>query len=145
MKLSKNDKFYNVKLSTLKAEKNECLEAAENFDKKTKMQKKRTLHHYLDRQKEVYKGSKIKILIDFDKKFVSSVKSFAIKKEAKISLTTRFLNGKMLMFCKTSIQSFIYNLIDVFMFPDADIKNIFEKYKIIKCFLYQNLPDTDKT
>ena len=109
------------------------------------MQKKRTLHHYLDRQKEAYRGSKIKILIDFDKKFVSSVKSFAIKKEAKISLTTRFLNGKMLMFCKTSIQSFIYNLIDVFMFPDADIKNIFEKYKIIKCFLYQNLPDTDKT
>ena len=40
MKLSKDDKFYNVKLSTLKVEKNECLEAAENFDKKNKMQKK---------------------------------------------------------------------------------------------------------
>ena len=49
------------------------------------------------------------------------------------------------MFCKTSIQSFTYDLIDVFMFPDADIKKIFEKYKIIKCFLYQNLPDTGST
>ena len=145
MKLSKDDKFYNVKFSTLKAEKNECLEAAENFDKKNKMQKKRTLHHYLDRQKEAYRDSKIKSLIDFDEEYVSSIKSFAIKKEEKINLTTRFLNGKMLMFCKTSIQSFVYNLIDVFMFPDADITNFFEKYKIIKCFLYQNVPDTDNT
>ena len=69
MKLSKDDKFYNVKLSTLKVEKNECLEATENFDKKNKMQKKKkTLHHYLDRQKEAYRDSKIKSLIDFDEK-----------------------------------------------------------------------------
>ena len=40
MKLSKDDKFYNIKLLTLKAEKNECLEAAENFDEKAKRQKK---------------------------------------------------------------------------------------------------------
>ena len=33
MKLSKDDKYYKVKLSTIKTEKNECLEAAENFDK----------------------------------------------------------------------------------------------------------------
>ena len=115
MKLSKDDKFYNVKLSTLKAEKNQCLEAAENFDKKTKILKKRTLHHYLYRQEEGYRDSKIKSLIDFDEEYVSSVKSLAIKKEAKINLTTRFLNGKMLMFCKSLIQSFVYDLIDVFV------------------------------
>ena len=109
------------------------------------MQKKRTLHHYLHRPEEGYRDSKIEGLIDFDEEYVSSVKSLAIKKEAKINLTTRFLNGKMLMFCKTSIQSFTYDLIDVFMFPDADIKKFFEKYKIIKCFLYQNLPDTGST
>ena len=40
MKLSKDDKFYNIKLLTLKAEKNECLEAAEDFDEKAKRQKK---------------------------------------------------------------------------------------------------------
>ena len=40
MKLSKDDKFYNIKLLTLKAEKNECLEAAKNFDEKAKRQKK---------------------------------------------------------------------------------------------------------
>ena len=143
MKLPKGYKFYNVKFSTLKAEKNECLETAENFDKKTKRQK--TLHHYLNRQEEAYRGSKIKRLIDFNEEYVSSIKSLATEKETKINLTTRFLNGKMLMFCKTSIQSFIYDLIHFFMFPDEDIKIIYDKYKIIKCFIYQNLRDTDST
>ena len=44
MKLSKDDKFYEIKLSTLNAEKSEALEAANTFDKKCKRQKnKRTL------------------------------------------------------------------------------------------------------
>ena len=69
--------------------------------KKIKIQKKkRTLYHYLDRQEEAYKDNKVKSLIDFDED-VCSVKSLAVKKESKIKLTTHFMNGKMLMFCKT--------------------------------------------
>ena len=34
MKLSKEDKYYEIKLSTLNTEKGESLEAAENFSKK---------------------------------------------------------------------------------------------------------------
>ena len=30
----------------------------------------------------------------------------------------------MLMFSKTFIQSFVYDLIDVFMFPNDDVKQI---------------------
>ena len=33
----------------------------------------------------------------------------------------------MLMFPKTSIQSFVYDLIDVFMFPDDVVKEIYRK------------------
>ena len=85
--MSKGDKYCHIKLSTLNAEKNECLKAADNFDKKNKRQKKiRTLHHYLEIQEEAYKDSKIKSLINFDEEFVSSVKSLAIKKETKIEL-----------------------------------------------------------
>ena len=74
------------------------------------------------------------------------MKSLAIKKETKVNLTTRFLNGKMLMFSKTSIQSFIYNLIDVFMFPDDVVKKISKtKNEIQNCFLFQNVTDTDST
>ena len=40
---------------------------------------------------------------------------------------------KTLMFSKTSIQSFVSNLIDVFMFPDDVVKEIYEKYEIQKC------------
>ena len=47
------------------------------------------------------------------------------------------------MFSKTSIQSFVSDLIDVFMFPDDVVKEIYEKYEIQKWFLFQNLTDTD--
>ena len=55
------------------------------------------------------------------------------------------MNGNMLMFCKTSIQSFVYDLIDVFMHPNEEISKIYEKYEIQRCFLHQNLTDTDST
>ena len=49
------------------------------------------------------------------------------------------------MFSKLSIKAFVYDIIDVFMFPDEKIKQIYEKYGIEKCFLEQNLTDTDST
>ena len=52
---------------------------------------------------------------------------------------------KMLMFSKTSIQSFIYDLIDVFMFSYDIVKEIYKKNEIQKFFLFQNLTDTDST
>ena len=85
MKLSKEDKYYGIKLSTLNAEKSESLEAAENFDKKNKKnKKKRTLYHYLEREKEAYRNNEIKSLIDFDEEHVNSMKSLAIKKKQKL-------------------------------------------------------------
>ena len=49
------------------------------------------------------------------------------------------------MFGKTSLKIFIYDLIDICSFPDETVQKICEKYKIEKCFLYQNLTDTDST
>ena len=40
----------------------------------------------------------------------------------KVDLTTRF-NGKMFLFSKVSVKSFVYDLIDVFMLPIDDIKD----------------------
>ena len=113
--------------------------------KKIKEIKKRNTLSLLRKTEEAYKNNKIKSLIDFDEEYVSSVKSLAIKKETKVNLTTRFLNGKMLMFSKTSIQSFVYDLINVFMFPYHIVKEIYKKNEIQKCFLFQNLTDTDST
>ena len=55
------------------------------------------------------------------------------------------------MFCKVSIKSFVFDLIDVFMFPNAKIQEIYEKknyekkkfMKVNRCYLDQNLTDTD--
>ena len=51
----------------------------------------------------------------------------------------------MLIFSKTSLCSFVYDMTDVFCFPQENetVKNIYEKHKIQKCFIYQNLTDTN--
>ena len=67
------------------------------------------------------------------------------KKSQKVNLTTRFLNGKMLMFSKLLIKSFVHDTIDVFMFPNEEIKKIYQIYNINRCYAYQNLTDTDST
>ena len=51
----------------------------------------------------------------------------------------------MLMFAKLSLKSFVDDMIDVFCFPDEEIRQIYDFYQIEKCFLYQNLTDTDTT
>ena len=84
-------------------------------------------------------------MIDFDEEYSCSIRSIAIEKSSKTNLTTRFLNGKMLLFSKVSIKSFVYDLIDVFMFPNPEIQEIYKNYKVNCCYLYQNLTDTDST
>ena len=90
-------------------------------------------------------NQKVKSLIDFDEEYSWTIRSIAIEKSSKINLTTLCLNGKMLMFSKVSIKTFVYDLIDVFMFPDQEIREIYQKYQVDKCYLYQNLTDTDST
>ena len=60
-----------------------------------------------------------------------------MKKETKVNLITIFLNAKMLMFSKTSIQSFVYDLIDVFMFPDEDVKKIMKTTQLKNFFCFR--------
>ena len=103
------------------------------------------MYDYVDRKNEALTNQRVKSLIDFDEEYSCSIRSVAIEKSSKISLTTRFLNGKMLMFSKVSIKSFVYDLIDVFMFPNLEIQKIYRKYKVNRCYLDQNLTDTDST
>ena len=125
MKLDKEDRFYEIKLETLKTESLSSIEAAEKVDhNKRKTKRKISLIDYSERKKEALTNQKVKSLIDFDDQYSASIKSIAIQKESKIHLTTRLLNGKMLMFSKVSIKSFVYDLIDVLMKLKKIIKNI---------------------
>ena len=51
----------------------------------------------------------------------------------------------MLMFAKILLKSFVYDMIDVFCFPDETSREIYNRYQIQKYFLYQNLTDTGST
>ena len=51
------------------------------------------------------------------------------------------MKGKMLMFSKLSLRSFVYDIIDIFCFPDEEVKEIYERHKIIKTFVYLILTD----
>ena len=113
--------------------------------RKKKIKKKTKLVDFTDRRNEALTNQKVKSLIDFDEEYSRSIRSIAIRKSSKVNLTSRFLNGRMLMFSKLSIKSFVYDLIDVFMFPNQQIKKIYKKYKINRCYLYQNLTNTDST
>ena len=111
-----------------------------------KEKNKRTkLIDFVDRRNEALTNQKVKSLIDFDEEYSCSIGSVSIEKCSKINLTTLFLNGKMLMFSKVSIKSFVYDLIDVLMFPNQEIQEIYRQYQVNKCYLYQNLTDTDST
>ena len=53
--------------------------------------------------------NKTKSIIEFD--LGSSIKPMAIQ-------TNSAVKGKMLMFAKTSLISFVYDMIDIFCFPE---------------------------
>ena len=146
IKLAKEDKFYAIKLNTINDQRLSDLEAAENFEKKKKKNKKRlNLVNFSERKSKTWRNQKVKALIDFDEEYSSSIKSLAIKQSVKVNLTTRHLNEKKLMFSKVSIKSFVYDLIDVFMFPNEEIKKIYAEFKVDRCYLYQYLTDTEST
>ena len=146
MKLDKEDRFYEIKLQTIKTERLSSLEAAEKVDQNKKKNKRKiSLIDYSESKNDALTNQKVKSLIDFDDQYSASIKSITIQNESKIHLTTRFWNGKMLVFSKVSVKSFVYNLIDVFMFQNDEIKEIYKKYNINQCYLDQNLTDTDST
>ena len=82
-------------------------------------------------------------MIHFDKRESNSIKSFVVNSSKTVNVSTRFCKAEMLMFAKTFLKSFIYNIIDVFCFTDDKVKGIFDKKDMEKCFLYLNLTNTD--
>ena len=91
------------------------------------------------------KSKKIKTMIDFDKNECNNIKPIIVKGDTNINVSLRFIKGKMLMFAKLSLKAFVHDIIDVFCFANEEIQQIYDYYQIEKCFLYQNLTDTDST
>ena len=79
------------------------------------------------------------MIIDFDKKLTCSIKYLAVNQNNMRKHIPRFFNGKMLIFAKLSQMSFIYDLIEVFYFPDENIKKKYMKNTLLKNFLIMYL------
>ena len=99
----------------------------------------------MDRLDVANKNDKVKSIIDFSDQDAASIKAVAIKKNDKIKITTRFMKDKMLIFSKISLKSFVYDVIDIFCFPDIEVREIYNRYQIIKVFVYLILTDTDSS
>ena len=87
------------------------------------------------------------MILEFNDAQSSAIKSIAVKNENNIKCTTRFMSGKLLMFAKLSLKSFIYSLVELLYFPAENpiVKSIYNKYNIEKIHCYHILTDTDST
>ena len=72
--------------------------------------------------------NKTKSVIEFEPG--PSIKPLAIQTNPNLKITTRFMKGKMLMFAKTSIISFVYDMTDVLYFPEDNpkVQTIYDTY-----------------
>ena len=89
--------FTTLNYKHKKNERLQQIEAAEKFEQQQKKNKKRKLIDFADRKSDAFTNQKVKSLIDFDEQYSCSIRSIAIEKTNKVNLTTRSLNGKMLM------------------------------------------------
>ena len=139
-RICKDDPFREIKVAELNNRRNESLETAEAFDKKTKK-----ITDYWRRAEELMQNNKTKSMIQFDSG--SSIKSVTMQINLNVKITTRFMKGKELMFTKTLIISFVYDMVDVFCFPEENrkVQAIYDKHKIAECLLHQNLIDIEST
>ena len=87
------------------------------------------------------------MIIEFNNHKSSAVNLISVKNESVIKCTTRFMSGKLLMFAKLSLKSFIYSLVELLHFPEENptVAATYEKYKIDEINCYQILTDTDST
>ena len=100
-KISADDKFYEIKKSVAENEKACELDALETFEVKKKSRKRKSLMEYASYNEAIHTNNKTKTVTEFDNEQPNSIKSLAIETKGTISVTTRFMTGKMLMFAKT--------------------------------------------
>ena len=89
---------------------------------------------------------KTKMIIDFNESESASIKAFSVRKKNVIKATARFMSSNLIMFAKLSFKSLIYDLSDIFSFPNEIVKEIYKKInKIDKIICFHLLTDIDST
>ena len=69
------------------------------------------------------------MILEFNCQESVSIKYFAVKQSNQVKLTTRFLSGKMLMFAKLTLMSFVYEMLETFCFPEKKVQKFLPKIR----------------
>ena len=120
----------------------EELDAVDSFEK-NENRRKRKFKNIDEKIADCLDPRKTKMIVEFNYRESASIKSFAAKKRSEIKVTTPFMSGKFFMFAKLSLKSFIYEIGDIFCFPNENIKEIYKKYMIERVEIFDVLTDTD--
>ena len=149
-KYSKSDEFYSFFIEELEQKREgdlEAITALENKKRKRTYVNTKKVDSIEKKISECQDMRKNKTIIEFNDSESSSVKTIAVKSNTSIKCTTRFMSGKLLMFAKLSLKSFIYSLFELLAFPEENpiVQGIYEKYHIEKIYCYHVLTDTDST
>ena len=149
-KLDQEDPLYFTMYESMSDKSHEDLEAIKMFSKRNKKGKflqKIWIDTIEIKIKNCEDIRKNKMIIEFNDHKSASVKSIAVKSVTNVKCATRFMSGKLLMFAKLSLKSFIYSLVELLHFPEENpvVASIYEKYEIEQILCYQVLTDTDST
>ena len=85
------------------------------------------------------------MIYEFHPQHTALIKALGVKLNDSVKPFTRFSTGKMLMLAKLSLESFIYDLCETFIFANQKTKAIYQKYEMDYIYAYQILTDTDST
>ena len=96
------------------------------------IKKKRKFKNVDDKICDFLDPRKTKKILDFNDRESTSIRSFAVNKKSEIKVTSKFMSGKLLIFAKPSLKSFIDLLAETFCFPSPIVKAIYQKYQIEK-------------
>ena len=151
-KYNPRDIFYGELKENLERKRDEDLETIAAYENK----KKRSRQKYFNSKKinsledqisESFDMRKNKMLLEFNDSQSASNKQIAVKTNTSIKCTTRFMSGKLLMFAKLSLKSFIYSLAELLAFPEENetVQKIYRKYELERIFCYHILTDADST
>ena len=66
-------------------------------------------------------------MIEFNTEYACNIRALGVKENNQIKPTNRFFSGRMVMFAKLSLKSFIYDLIETLAFPNAKTREIYVK------------------
>ena len=148
-KLHREDPLYFIMYVSMSDKLNEDLEAIEMFSKRNKKRKflQKNFIDKIENKIKTCEDIRKKMIIEFNDHKSASVKSIAVKSVTNVKCTSRFMSGKLLMFTKLSLKSFIYSFVELLHFPEENpvVASIYEKYEIELILCYQVLTDTDST